>query len=149
MFPVRMILYILKGLYYPKKVLAGNPMPKYSKVELLNFFWEILKKRCRSWEQLSCSITAFVVVKGVDVCESSLLVATPTPSCSGLKHAKHILPGNYLAMILVACCKVGIEWIRNIAKFPSKLRKMSRKYEIVYEILRNVLCSTVQYIEIL
>jgi hypothetical protein len=24
MFPVRMVLYIIKGLYYPKKVLAGK-----------------------------------------------------------------------------------------------------------------------------
>jgi hypothetical protein len=26
MFPVRVILYILKGLYYPKKVLAGGSL---------------------------------------------------------------------------------------------------------------------------
>jgi hypothetical protein len=24
-----------------------------------------------------------------------------------MKHAKHVLPGNYVALILVACCKVN------------------------------------------
>jgi len=45
LFPVRLGLYCIKGLYYPKKVLAG------------------------------------------------------------MKHAKHVLPGNFLAMILIACFK--------------------------------------------
>merc|ERR1719244_221924 len=45
MFPVRIIMYTIKGLYYPKKVLAG------------------------------------------------------------MKHAQHELPGNFLAMLLVAVCK--------------------------------------------
>merc|ERR1712227_367438 len=45
MFPVRIIMYCIKGLYYPKKVLAG------------------------------------------------------------MKHAAHVLPGNFLAMLLVAVCK--------------------------------------------
>jgi len=44
-FPIRLGLYTVKGLYYPKKVLAG------------------------------------------------------------LKHAKHVLPGNILAMLFIACCK--------------------------------------------
>ena len=47
MFPVRFIMYTIKGIYYPKKVLAG------------------------------------------------------------MKHAAHVLPGNFLAVILVACCKVN------------------------------------------
>ena len=46
MFPVRIIMYTIKGIYYPKKVLAG------------------------------------------------------------IKHAAHVLPGNFLALVLVACCKV-------------------------------------------
>merc|ERR1719244_1710594 len=45
MFPVRIIMYTIKGLYYPKKVLAG------------------------------------------------------------MKHAQHELPGNFLAMIVIAVCK--------------------------------------------
>jgi len=45
MFPVRLVMYCLKGIYYPKKVLAG------------------------------------------------------------MKHAKHLLPGNFLAMLVIACCK--------------------------------------------
>jgi len=45
MFPVKVLLYLVKGLYYPKKVMAG------------------------------------------------------------MKHAKHILPGNFLALIIIACCK--------------------------------------------
>jgi len=45
LFPVRLVLYTLKGLYYPKKVVAG------------------------------------------------------------IKHAKHVLPGNFIALILIACCK--------------------------------------------
>jgi len=46
-FPVRIVLYLIKALYYPKKVLAG------------------------------------------------------------MKHAGHVLPGNFLAMLLVAVCKVS------------------------------------------
>merc|ERR1719244_1691155 len=45
MFPVRIIMYTIKGLYYPKKVLAG------------------------------------------------------------MKHAQHELPGNFLAMLIIAVCK--------------------------------------------
>lgn len=45
MFPVKFMMYCIKGLYYPKKVLAG------------------------------------------------------------MKHAKHVLPGNYLALVVIACCK--------------------------------------------
>jgi len=45
MFPVRLIMYSIKGVYYPKKVLAG------------------------------------------------------------MKHAAHVLPGNVLAMVVIACCK--------------------------------------------
>jgi len=45
MFPVRIMMYTIKGVYYPKKVLAG------------------------------------------------------------MKHAAHVLPGNFLALVLVACCK--------------------------------------------
>lgn len=45
MFPVRAVMYSIKGIYYPKKVVAG------------------------------------------------------------MKHAAHVLPGNLLAMLLVACCK--------------------------------------------
>jgi len=45
LFPVRLVLYLIKGLYYPKKVVAG------------------------------------------------------------IEHAKHVLPGNFLALLLVACCK--------------------------------------------
>jgi len=45
MFPVRMMMYTVKALYYPKKIVAG------------------------------------------------------------MKHAQHVLPGNILAMIIIACCK--------------------------------------------
>ena len=48
MYPVRLVLYTVKGLYYPKKVVAG------------------------------------------------------------IKHAKHVLPGNLLALVLAAVCKVRI-----------------------------------------
>ena len=48
MFPVRIIMYTIKGIYYPKKVLAG------------------------------------------------------------MNHAAHVLPGNFLAMVLLACCKVTL-----------------------------------------
>ena len=47
MFPVRIMMYTIKGIYYPKKVVAG------------------------------------------------------------MKHAAHVLPGNFLALMVVACCKVS------------------------------------------
>jgi len=99
MFPVRIIMYCIKGLYYPKKVLAG------------------------------------------------------------MKHAAHELPGNFLAMLLVAVCKgngSGImkpfcRLVRGVwtpSGFESLMPSVTTKYCILAALLLHLVPGDATYIAV-
>jgi len=99
MFPVRAIMYSIKGLYYPKKVLAG------------------------------------------------------------MRHASHALPGNFLAMLLVAVCKgngSGIikpfcRLVRGVwtpSGFESMLPSVTTKYCLLAALLLHALPHDGTYVAV-
>jgi len=97
MFPVRIIMYTIKGLYYPKKILAG------------------------------------------------------------MKHAAHALPGNFLAMLLVAVCKGNgsgvikpfcrlVRGVWTPSGFETMMPSVTTKYCVLAALLLYFLPGDITYI---
>merc|ERR1711997_1019023 len=98
-FPVRIVLYLIKALYYPKKVLAG------------------------------------------------------------IKHAGHVLPGNFLAMLLVAVCKGNgsgiikpfcrlVRGVWSPSGFETLIPSVTSKYCLLAALLFYLLPGDVTYVAV-